>query len=431
MAIRLSVVIVIVLFTVSIPITTNAQQPPPPTTTTTTSKQAPTTTSSPTQNATLFQSTEDSFRLQVPRGWVIHDIDNTGSALLTEVMQGYGILAQLCPETGQQQPQIFRNVSSSRCQQTQQTIYVIRYPNLGAKLGIGSGDDIFSMVNRSTIPNPLLAYHMQKLNEAGYEDIQIVNSTDRTVNVIIGSSSMSLSSNNAIATTKVPAKLVEITYRTNSAPNQTRTGYFILTATAATPRNLGTITGYSLFYEGNSIVSSNKTETSSTIPSGSPGLPRPLPTTTTTVLPPQTTPTVPLPAAVRQVFDSFQLIAAPTEPLRVEITSSDTEGVAPATFRFEAHVTGGMEPYSFSWSFGDGSGGSSNSQETDDDNNNTIRHTFDRAGTYNVDVTVTDSTGRTAFDNIEINVKEAPVATEQPPNVHNFLDDLIDNLGLT
>ncbi|MDQ3873431.1 MAG: hypothetical protein M3258_07470, partial [Thermoproteota archaeon] len=235
MAIRLSVVIVIVLFTVSIPITTNAQQPPPPTTTTT-SRQAPTTTSSPTQNATLFQSTEDSFRLQVPRGWVIHDIDNTGSALLTEVMQGYGILAQLCPETGQQQPQIFRNVSSSRCQQTQQTIYVIRYPNLGAKLGIGSGEDAFPIANRGTIPNPLLAYHMQKLNEAGYEDIQIVNSTDRIVNVIIsgisGNGSKSLSSNNAIATTKVPAKLVEITYRTNSAPNQTRTGYFILTATA-------------------------------------------------------------------------------------------------------------------------------------------------------------------------------------------------------
>ncbi|MDQ3873257.1 MAG: hypothetical protein M3258_06560, partial [Thermoproteota archaeon] len=178
-----------------------------------------------------YQSPEDSFRLQVPRGWVIRDIDNTGSALLTEMLQGYGILAQLCPQ--EQQQAAPTNVgSSSACQQTHQTIYVIRYPNLGAKLGIGSGDDIFSMVNRSTIPNPLLAYHMQKLNEAGYEDIQIVNSTDRTVNVIIGSSSMSLSSNNAIATTKVPAKLVEITYRTNSAPNQTRTGYFILTATA-------------------------------------------------------------------------------------------------------------------------------------------------------------------------------------------------------
>jgi PKD repeat protein len=360
---------------------------------------------------------------------------------------------------------------------------------------------------------------MQKLNEAGYEDIQIVNSTDRRISVIIGggiSSSRGLSSSNnndnAIAATTVPAKLVEITYRTNSAPNQIRTGYFMLTATAATPRNLGTITGYSLFYEGNSIGSSNTT-TTTTISSDSLASPRSLPTgtSTTTSSPTLLSP----PAPVRQVFDSFQLIAAtPAEPLRVEITSSDTEGVAPATFRFEAHVTGGMEPYTYSWSFGDGSSsrqergddtvrhtfdragtynvrvivtdstgrtvsdsilitveapppltgvdiisngtegvapatfrfeanvtggtepytyswsfgdGSSSRQEREDD---TVRHTFDRAGTYNVDVTVTDSTGRTAFDNIKINVKEAPVA-EQPPNVHNFLDDLIDELGLS
>src|SRR5829696_1251529 len=64
----------------------------------------------------------------------------------------------------------------------------------------------------------------------------------------------------------------------------------------------------------------------------------------------------PLPAAARQVFDSFELItaaappsAAPAEPLTVEITSSDTEGeVAPTTFEFEANVTGGTEPYTYS-----------------------------------------------------------------------------------
>jgi hypothetical protein len=71
----------------------------------------------------------------------------------------------------------------------------------------------------------------------------------------------------------------------------------------------------------------------------------------------------PLPAAARQVFDSFELItgaapqappsrppsAAPTVPLAVEITSSDTEGeVAPTTFEFEANVTGGTEPYTYS-----------------------------------------------------------------------------------
>jgi hypothetical protein len=420
LAIALTAAIVAIILLSANSMIVNAQQ-------LSTDKSAATTTA--TRKPPLYQSPEDSFRLQVPRGWVVRDIDNTGSALLTEMLQGYGILAQLCPQ--EQQQAASTNVGSNTvCQQLQQAIYGIRYPNLGARLGIVSGEDTFTIVNRGTIPNPLLQYHMQKLNEAGYEDIQIVNSTDRRISVIIGggiSSSRGLSSSNnndnAIAATTVPAKLVEITYRTNSAPNQIRTGYFMLTATAATPRNLGTITGYSLFYEGNSIGSSNTT-TTTTIPSDSLASPRSLPTATATTT---SSPTLlSPPAPVRQVFDSFQLIAveAFAQPPRVEITSSDTEGVAPATFRFEANVTGGTEPYTYSWSFGDGS---SSRQERGDD---TVRHTFDRAGTYNVDVTVTDSTGRTAFDNIKINVKEAPVA-EQPPNVHNFLDDLIDELGLS
>ena len=55
------------------------------------------------QNPTLFQSTSDSFSVQVPDGWITHDVDNTGSVLLEEATQGYGILAQLCPEEQEQQ----------------------------------------------------------------------------------------------------------------------------------------------------------------------------------------------------------------------------------------------------------------------------------------------------------------------------------------
>src|ERR671912_2005582 len=54
------------------------------------------------QSTTLFQSPNDSFSVQVPDGWVIQDVDNTGSALSEEVTQGYGILAHLCPEEEQQ-----------------------------------------------------------------------------------------------------------------------------------------------------------------------------------------------------------------------------------------------------------------------------------------------------------------------------------------
>jgi PKD repeat protein len=109
-------------------------------------------------------------------------------------------------------------------------------------------------------------------------------------------------------------------------------------------------------------------------------------------------------------------------PLIVEITSSDTEGeVAPATFEFDADVTGGTEPYTYSWDF-DGE----SSEEIDDDE---TEHTFEEAGTYNVGLTVTDSEGRIGSDNMEITVEEA-LAEEDNSGSDGLLgvDDLIDDL---
>jgi PKD repeat protein len=354
------------------------------------------------QSPTLLNK-RDSFRVQLPEGWVIQDVNNTGFTLAAEVLQGYGILAQLCPQEEQQQqssvsPSIggSSNTYTGSCQQArEEVIHIIRYPNLGARLGISS-DDIFTTINRDTIPNAILAYHMKKLQEAGYQDIHIVNTTDTTINVDVGTGL----NNSRTATATVPVKLVEMIYSTNFAPNETRRGYFILTATAVTPRNLGTMTGYSIFYEG-----SNSTATAETTrPSNS--------------LAP-----ILLPAPVRQVFDSFELVATPTVPLTAVITSSDTEGggVAPATFEFEANVTGGTEPYVVSWDFGD-----SSSEENDDD----VEHTFDVAGTYNVDLTVIDSTGQTVSDSTSITVEEPPalVEVEEEEEEDNNLgsDDLID-----
>ena len=371
-----------------------------------------------TQNPTLFQSARDNFRVQVPQGWVMHDIRNTGSALVAEVLEGFGILAQLCPEQQpqpQQQHQVALpnaagggNTSNSNnnnnnnnnstttstnrnsCQGAQEVIHVVRYPNLGATVGLTS-DDIFAIINRNTIPNSILTYQIQKLQEVGYRNIHIVNSTDTTINVDLSTGLNNNNNNNnsiattATTTTRVPAKLVGITYSTNLAPNATKIGYFLLTATAATPRNLGMITGYSIFYEGNSVAQTVSSSSGSLAP-----------------IPP-----TPFPAAARQIFRSFELIAAaPAEPLTVEITASDTEGVAPASFDFEADVTGGTLPYTYSWDFGDGS------VESDDDE--TIDHTFGVAGNYTVTLTVTDSFGRTVSDSIAVTVHESePPATEE------------------
>ena len=319
---------------------------------------------------TLFQSTSDSFSVQVPDGWVIHDVNNTGSTLLEETTQGYGILAQLCPEE-QQRPVPSNAIvdSTTSCQQAQDVIHIIRYPNL----------------ETGTQPtNNITTYHLQKLQEVGYRGIQIVNSTNTSVNIIDAKTNQTIST--------VPAKNVGMTYSTSLAPNQTRTGYFVLTATDATAPNQGMTKGYSIFFEGNTADTSEMT-TATTTPSGS------LARTS-------------LPAQARQVFDSFELISAeaPIEPLIVEITSDAEEGdIAPATFEFEADVAGGTGPYTYSWDFDD----DGDDEDNGEDDEQTVSHTFEEAGSYDVDLTVTDSGGQNASDSIEVTVEEAPVEEEE------------------
>src|SRR5215212_3061294 len=249
---------------------------------------------------TTFQSTNDSFSIQVPDGWIIQDANNTGSALLEETTRGYGILAQLCPQEEQQQQQgaalpdasggSTNNSSSgistsNSCQGSEEVIHIIRYPNLDTRIQAASNvstTTINSNTNMTT--DDIQSYHLQKLQEVGYRSMQIVNTTDTTLNLT------NPQTNETITT--VPARLVEIAYSTNSAPNETRTGYFISTATNATAPNLGTTKGYAVFYEGNSTTNTAAAEiTTATAASGS----------LATLLPP----------AVGQVFDSFELIAAP------------------------------------------------------------------------------------------------------------------------
>jgi hypothetical protein len=251
------------------------------------------TVSSATQNGTtatmrLLESTNDNFIVQIPEGWVVQAVNNTGYALAAEVTQGYGILAQLCPEgeeEGQQQQQqqgaltnaTGSSISGSCKQQPQgEIIHIIRYPNLGARLGIAVSDI------RDMIPDSILEYEIQKLREVGYRDINIVNSTDTTVNI-----HYTTTEDVPAANVTVPAKLVEMTYSTSSAPNEIRRGYLILTATNATPPNLETVTGYSIFYEGASGTTAAG-QTTTPPPSGN----------------------LSLPAPVRQVFGSFELIAS-------------------------------------------------------------------------------------------------------------------------
>jgi hypothetical protein len=244
-----------------------------------------------TAGATTFQSTDDSFSVEVPEGWVIQELSDTGSELGVEVSEGLRILVQLCPEEEQQR--VFPNASggsstdstSNSCQGAQEeVIHIVQYPDLET----GVQED-----------NNITTYHLQKLQEVGYSNIQIVNNTDMTVNIA------NPQTDETIAT--VPAKLVEMTYSTNVDLNETRTGYFILTATAATDPDVGTIKGYAIFYEGNSTTAAIAAETT---------------TASSSFLPP-------LPPAVGQIFDSFELIAA--EEVAEAIAQGESEAGADET----------------------------------------------------------------------------------------------------
>src|SRR5215212_5371104 len=252
-----------------------------------------------TTTTATFQSTNDSFNIQVPQGWVIHDANNTGSALLEEARQGYGILAQLCPEEEQQQPQqgSLPNASGSSttstgnsCQGSEEVVHIIRYPDLDTRIPAANNVTTASNNNNNNnmTTDDVLSYHLQKLQEVGYRSMQIVNSTDIRLNLT------SPQTNETIAT--VPAKVVEMAYSTNSAPNEIRTGYFISTYTNATAPNPGTTKGYAVFYED-----SPKTNTTSATPEI---------TTTTATVSSSLLALTPLTPAVGQIFDSFELIAA-------------------------------------------------------------------------------------------------------------------------
>lgn len=264
-SIVLTALVIAVIFLASNFTTTSAQQ-----------QQQSTSQPSGNQSPTLL-SAKDSFRVQLPEGWVIQDVNNTGFTLAAEVTEGYGILAQLCQaeegeERGQQQQQqgALTNVTSSgSCQQQQQAqeeiIHIIRYPNLGAQLGIAVED-----IN-DIIPDSILNYEIQKLQDVGYRDINIVNSSDARIDIHYAIP-QDVPAPETMPQATVPARFVEITYSTDSAPNEMRTGYLFLTASNATPPN-ELITGYSVFYErasGGTELGAQETTQSATLPALSP-----------------------------------------------------------------------------------------------------------------------------------------------------------------
>lgn len=76
------------------------------------------------------------------------------------------------------------------------------------------------------------------------------------------------------------------------------------------------------------------------------------------------------------------------QPLVVTATATPPLGAIPLSVQFTATITGGMEPYTVTWNFGDGTTGTGASAQ----------HAYTSAGDYPVSVTVLDGAGVTASD---------------------------------
>ena len=88
--------------------------------------------------------------------------------------------------------------------------------------------------------------------------------------------------------------------------------------------------------------------------------------------------------------------------LDAEINASPKSGWAPLTVNFAGSASGGTEPYSYSWDFGDGA---SSSEQIPS-------HTYSQAGDYTVTLTVTDRENNQDDDSLIINASAviAPLA---------------------
>ena len=113
-----------------------------------------------------------------------------------------------------------------------------------------------------------------------------------------------------------------------------------------------------------------------------------------TETPQATTTTVASSAATTTTAASGKAEEEPA-PLLAWADGTPEDGPAPLTVDFKADVEGGTAPLKYTWTFGDG---------TPDANEANPKHTYQKAGKYRADLSVTDSGGDSDTDYIEIEV---------------------------
>jgi hypothetical protein len=206
-----------------------------------------------------FENAADGFRVQVPNGWVVQDIDNLHLPnYLTRNEAGFSVLAIICPQ--QEAMQAIGGLYN--CEQSVSSVE-LAYDRLGHR-------PEFELIENpiSITPEDFLAFIVKEMQGRNYTNIHIINSTDLTINI-------TSPEDPATTVLTAAAKLVEMTYQSNLEPTGLRS-YSIL---ATIPENSvpglrQVLSGYSVIYEG----------PAATTPSGS------------------------LPSTVQQIFQSLEFI---------------------------------------------------------------------------------------------------------------------------
>jgi hypothetical protein len=181
----------------------------------------------------IFQNKEDGFRMRVPDGWVVQDVNNTHYGnFYAELESGFGILALICP-VEQAVPDIR---GGHNCEQANDTVYIFRYFNLGERPEFASIDD-----SPNITTDDFLTFTIQELQNGNVSNVRIINSTDTTINV-----TSSEDPNTTIRT--VPVKLAEITYQFMPTLEDIRS-YYMLAIAPTELEAAQLLTGYRITYE--------------------------------------------------------------------------------------------------------------------------------------------------------------------------------------
>jgi plastocyanin len=149
---------------------------------------------------TTYENSADGFRIGVPGGWVVDDVDNASpSAQAAERTGGIGILATLCPQ-GDALPAIGGNYTCTSAEQST-AVRVMRFDELQARPEF---TDIVQQ-NRNITTSDLFAFVIQFVGDTlGAQDFRVVNDTDITVNVVDSRTNQTVG--------RAAAKYVDFTY---------------------------------------------------------------------------------------------------------------------------------------------------------------------------------------------------------------------------